>query len=159
MEQRQRKRLQTTSWFAVVRAYNECTRRYARLLRHFGLTIPQFDAMSAIHQLAGDATPKAIAERLVVTRGNITGVLQRLKDRGLLATRHNDHDGRSFVCRLTAPGQTLLGQARSAAALFIDEQLSPFDDEALRDTERRMTRMHAHLQTIDPDAVAARVPR
>ena len=149
-----RPRLETTSWLAVVRAYNECTRRYARLLARFDLTIPQFDAMTAIRVLGDDATPHAIADRLLVTRGNVTGVLRRLKDSNLITTRHNERDGRSFVCRLTRAGKTRMGRARAAAALFIEAQLAPFDDDALANSERQMTRMYEHLTTIDPDSLA-----
>lgn len=156
MNPAQRKKLQASSWFAVVRAYQECTRRYGQLLKGFDLTIPQFDVLSAIHRLADQATPKAIADELVVTRGNITGVLHRLQDRALIQTRHNEHDGRSFVCELTPDGRELLRQARGAAALFIDAQLAPFDDQALQETETQMNRMRSHLQTVDPDAILAR---
>ncbi len=152
----QRKKLQASSWFAVVRAYQECTRRYGQLLKNFDLTIPQFDVLSAIHRLADRATPKAIADELLVTRGNITGVLHRLQERALIRTRHNEQDGRSFVCELTADGRELLRQARGAAALFIDAQLAPFDDAALRETEKQMNRMRSHLQSVDPDAIFRR---
>lgn len=152
-----RRKLQASSWFAVVRAYQACTRRYALLLKRFDLTIPQFDAMSAIHQLAGRATPKDIADQLLVTRGNITGVLHRLQERSLITTRHNEQDGRSIVCQLTRRGEVLLEQARKAAALFIETQLAPFEDDELRDTEQQMNRMRAHLQTVDPDTIARKV--
>ncbi len=157
MSTAERAKLQTTSWMAVVRAYQECTRRYAQLLHGFGLTIPQFDVLNAVTQLGDGATPKAIADRLVVTRGNITGVLHRLQDHGLLRTRTHEHDGRSFVCELTDAGNARLSQAHKAAAAFIAEQLAPFDDDALRFTEDNMNRMRAHLKTIDPDAIVARV--
>ena len=62
----QRMKLQASSWFAVVRAYQECNRRYSQLLAGFDLTIPQFDVMNAIRNLGEQATPKAIADRLVV---------------------------------------------------------------------------------------------
>lgn len=149
----QRSKLETASWLAVVRAYNECNRRYGQLLRGFDLTIPQFDVLTAIANLADDATPKAIADELVVTRGNVSGVLQRLNDRGLIETRLHATDGRSFVCRLTHDGERLMQRARTAAALFIEEQLSPFDDARLRDTEDVMKQMQKHLRTIEPDKI------
>ncbi len=152
-----RSRLQMNSWMAVVRTYQECTRRYAQLLNGFDLTIPQFDVLNAVIQLGDAATPKAIADQLVVTRGNITGVLHRLQDHGLLVTRTHEYDGRSFVCALTHAGHARLNQARRAAAAFIAEQLAPFDDDALKTTENHMNRMRAHLLTIDPDAIVARV--
>ena len=150
-----RSRLQASSWFAVVRAYQECTRQYSHMLAAFGLTVPQFDVMTAIMALGEAATPKAIAAELLVTRGNITGVLHRLQSHGLVATRPNGRDGRSFICCLTCEGQALLDEARCAAALFIEQQLAPFDDAQLRETERTMKKMQSHLRTLDPETIAA----
>ena len=157
MQNENRSRLQASSWFAVVRAYQECNRRYSQVLAAFDLTVPQFDVMMAILALDRGATPKAIAERLVVTRGNITGVLHRLQARALIATERHDQDRRSFVCRLTEEGRALLAVARHAASLFIERQLAPFDAAELRATERTMIQMRAHLQTIDPEEIVANV--
>jgi MarR family 2-MHQ and catechol resistance regulon transcriptional repressor len=150
-----RRKLEASSWLSVVRAYQECQRRYTRLMEAFGLTTPQFDALNAIARLGDDATPKAIASELVVTRGNITGVLHRLEEAGLVETRANEADGRSFICLLTDSGTSLLHDARHAAQAFIREQLAPFSDEELVETESRMHRMQSHLTTIDPDAVVS----
>ncbi|NNK38077.1 MAG: MarR family transcriptional regulator [Xanthomonadales bacterium] len=155
MPETPRIRWQTLSWFAVVRTYQECQRRYSALLRHYDLTVTQFDVLNSILRLGDQATPHAIAEELVVTRGNITGVVQRLQEHGWIATRPNEADGRSFVCTLTDSGYHRLEQARRAAALFIDRQLEPFSDQELQETRRQMDRMREHLLTIDPDAVAA----
>lgn len=155
----ERRKLEAASWFSVVRAYQECTRRYAQMLRAFDLTIPQLDALSAVYDLRAQATPKAIANRLVVTRGNVTGLLKRLQEKQLLVTRDNELDGRSFVCELTAAGSELLSRARGAAAVFIKEQLSPFDDATLAETESLMNHMQRHLLTLDPDAIAAKRSR
>ena len=152
-----RTKLQARSWFAVVQTYQECNRRYARLLKPFGLTITQFDVLIAIHRLGDRATPRAIAEELVVTRGNITGVLHRLQEHGLIATRRHAEDGRSFVCKMTTEGRALMDPARHAASLFISAQLAPFDEASLLQTEKQMNEMHQHLLSIDPDAIAAEV--
>jgi DNA-binding MarR family transcriptional regulator len=150
----QREGLESSSWFAVVRAYLECTRRYTQMLQAFDLTVTQFDVLNTIAKLGDQAMPKAIAEAMVVTRGNVTGVLHRLRDRGLLTTREQPHDARSFVCELTPQGMRTLERARAAASRFITEQLAPFADAELRDTEQLMVRMRAHLQTLDPAAIA-----
>ena len=150
-----RAKLESRSWLAVIRAYQECTRRYAQLLGHYELTAPQLDVLSAINKHAPEATPKAIAEELVVTRGNITGVLNRLHERELIETRQHATDGRSFVCELTTSGRTLLRRAMSAGGEFIREQLAIFEDDELESTMRQMQRMEAHLREMDPDAIAA----
>jgi DNA-binding MarR family transcriptional regulator len=151
-----RKQLEAGSWLAVVRAYHACNRRYARLLEAFGLTVTQFDVLAAVRTLGPDAMPRAIADELVVTRGNITGVLHRLQERGLVSTRAHVRDGRSFVCQLTPDGEALLGKARAAAAAFIEEQLAPFGDAELEHTWQQMERMREHLASVDPQAIIRR---
>lgn len=147
-------RLQATSWIAVVETYQECHRRYAAMLREFDLTVPQFDVLNAIQSLGADALPKRIADRMLVTRGNVTGVLNRLQERGLVITRPTPSDGRSFICELTRDGEHLLNAAKNGAALFIDAQLSPFNEDEMRNIEETMRRMRTHLQTLDPVAIA-----
>jgi DNA-binding MarR family transcriptional regulator len=149
-----RGRLQTRSWFAVVGAYQECHRRYARLLAAHGLTVTQFDALLAVGRLGEAATPAAIAEMLVVTRGNLSGVFDRLRGRDLITIRPSEQDRRSYTVSLTAAGEHALAGAQRAAAAFIDRQLAPFDDDELRQTEAIMNRMRDHLLTLDPDRIA-----
>ena len=154
MPSQDRQALEASSWLAVVRAYPECTRRYAQMLDHFELTIPQFDVLSAIHRHDPVATPQLIAQDLLVTRGNISGLLQRLKERELITTRRHETDGRSFYCELTGAGRRLLGQARAAGAKFIAYQLGEFNTGELEATRDTMTRMLAHLETLDPAVIA-----
>lgn len=149
-----RERREFASWFAVVRAYEECARRYARMLEHFDLTVSQFDALAAIEALGEDALPKAIAQRLLVTRANVTGLLRRLEEHGLIEIAPHESDKRSLRCSLTSQGRKLTRQAQAAARRFIRAQLAPFPTADLDVLEDQMRAMHAHLQTLDPIALA-----
>ncbi len=149
-----RRQLETAAWFSVVRAYLECSKRYTQMLQHFDLTVAQYDVLRAIVSLGDDAVPKAIAHRLIVTRANITGLIQRLEQRGLLQLSAHREDGRSVVCSLTTRGRKLHDQAHEAADRFVHAQLKPFSSATLQDMERSMREMHAHLQSLDPKALA-----
>lgn len=149
--------LRLQSWMAVVVAYQSCTRKYSQMLEEFGLTAPQFDVLLAVDALQAQATPKHIAQRLLVTKGNITGVLSRLEAAGLIERRPHAQDGRSMVCSLSATGQHTLDLARRAAAAFIEQQLAPFDDEAVNRIGQDMRRMTQHLRALDPVAIAQQV--
>ena len=142
------------AWFSVVRAYQVCTQQYEAMLSEFGLTVPQFDVLSAVRSLGTDALPKNIAERLLVTRGNISGLLKRLEQHGLIAQDPHPEDGRARVCRLTATGQDRLYHARAAAARFIEAQLAPFSADDMARTHMTMTKMATHLRALDPHAIA-----
>ena len=74
--------LRARSWIAVVQAYQACQRQYARLLADFELTIAQFDLLCVVHDGEGAATPALVAERLMVTRGNVSPLLRRVVERG-----------------------------------------------------------------------------
>ncbi|MEM8683936.1 MAG: MarR family transcriptional regulator [Pseudomonadota bacterium] len=149
-------KLDSSCWFAVVEAYQTCNRRYSAMLREFDLTIPQYDVLSAIDKLGDQAQPKQIADEMLVTRGNVTGLLTRLQERRLIRTRQSQSDGRSFLCELTRRGETVLEDARAAAALFITEQLAPFDDSSKTEMLSTMRRMQAHLESLDPIAIVMR---
>ncbi len=149
-----RQRLEGESWLSVVHAYLACTRRYAQMLEHFDLTIPQFDLMSAVYRQRGNATPKAIAADMFVTPGNVTGLMTRLEAQGLLARRPHATDGRSCCCELTEDGLALFREARAAASRFISAQLQPFDDDDLTRTRDQMLEMRAHLDALDPHSLA-----
>ena len=71
MKRDQRSKLETTSWLAVVRAYQECNRRYAQLLKGFDLTIPQFDP---IHLMIGFSSLLAVIVLKVVGRLVVPGI-------------------------------------------------------------------------------------
>jgi len=154
MTSQERQRLEAESWLAVVQAYQACTRRYTQMLEHFGLTLPQFDLMTAVYRLRDGATPKAIANEMLVTKGNVTGLVSRLEAQGLVLRRSHCTDGRSFCCELTEKGLALYREARAAAAKFVAAQLAPFDDTELRYTREQMRRMREHLETLDPHAIA-----
>lgn len=151
-----RSRLESRSWFAVVLAYQACERQYARLLAGFDLTIAQFEVLGAIDELGDRATPALIAQRLLVTKGNISALLKRLGDSDLIRTTPNPDDGRSQLCRLGPGVAATLAVARQASAAFISEQLAPFSDSQLTATESQMTRMRQHLEGIDTERLVAK---
>lgn len=142
------------AWMAVVDAYQLCSRRYDAMLARFGLTAPQFDALVAISRLGPRALPKNIASSMLVTRGNVTGILNRLRVHGLVSVENHSEDRRARVASLTDAGRQALLQAQTAARRFIEAQMAPFDDAEIDRTRRTMERMRTHLETLDPDAIA-----
>ncbi len=138
------------AWFSVVEAYQTCNRLYEAMLQRFDLTVSQFDVLCAIEGLGADAQPKHIAERLVVTRGNVTGLLKGLVKRDLVTLHNHPEDGRARLCALTQRATQLMPQVRSAARRFIEVQLAPFSAQDLTHTHRLMTAMTQHLRTLNP---------
>lgn len=87
----------------LVRAYQGFTSYDAQGYRDSGLTVSQADVIFTLGNTDG-LTFREIGELTLITKGTLTGVVDRLQAKGLVS-RHNDHeDGRCSVVRLTAKG-------------------------------------------------------
>lgn len=149
-----RQSIESAAWFAVIRAYEECDQLFAAMLAEMELTTSQFDVLIAVDRLGANALPKEVAKQLLVTRANVSGLLRRLEQRGLLGMQPHKTDGRSLVCRLTPTGKKALRRAKSASSRFLREQLSIFSDADLNGIQKKMQRMREHLSTMNPIAIS-----
>lgn len=78
-------------------------REQARIDR--ATTLPQFDALAQLSRHPEGMTAGALSRSLLVTAGNVTGIVARLVARGLVARSRAPSDGRSVVLRLTETGR------------------------------------------------------
>lgn len=148
------KRETTAAWLSVVQAYRTCEAQFERLLAHFELSTAQYEVLNIVHESGGSAQPTQIAERLLVTRGNITGLLARLEAGGWVRLAAHPTDGRARVCELTTRAKHVVVEARAAASRFIELQCAPFTAGELAVTREIMDRMRAHLATMDVAQIA-----
>ena len=142
--------LRLSSWRSVIRAYQTCDRQFAVLLKECGLTTTQFDALSAIESLGDGARLSDVAARLLVTKSNVTSLVQRLQDHELVDIAVAETDRRITFCRLTRKGKSRLAKAQVAAMQFVHHQLSPFTDDECGAVESVMRRMIQQLESMDP---------
>ncbi|MEW6206046.1 MAG: MarR family transcriptional regulator [Pseudomonadota bacterium] len=136
-----------------MKAYQQCDRQFALLLKAHELSTTQFDVLSSIHAQGPKVKLSDVANYLVVTKGNITGLVQRLQTMGLVTTQPCELDRRVTYCALTAKGRKKLSLAQVAASQFIQKQLEPFTDEECVQINALMRRMNAHLKTMDIDQI------
>lgn len=97
----------------LARCYQAMEAYSAADIRAHELTPPQFDVIATLGNTQG-MTPKELGERTLITKGTLTGVIDRLAAKGLVARSPSPVDGRSQVVRLTPAGDRLF------AAVFPD---------------------------------------
>ncbi|MDP9406220.1 MAG: MarR family transcriptional regulator [Actinomycetota bacterium] len=99
--------VQAVIW--LFRAYNAALTTHADQLRPFGLSPSGFNVLMALHN-SDDHTlePCQLAERLLVSRPSITGLLDTLSTKGLIIRRPHGGDRRRVLVALTADGLALL---------------------------------------------------
>ncbi len=76
-----------------------------RLRDRFGVTLPRFDLMAQLDRAPDGMTLSDVSKRMMVSNGNVTGLVERLVESGHLDRRVSDTDRRAQVISLTGLGR------------------------------------------------------
>jgi DNA-binding MarR family transcriptional regulator len=96
-------------WVRLLKAHGLLLREVRRLVPA-GLTLPQFDVLAQLDRRPEGMTPKELTRALLVTSGNVTGIVGRLVSQGLVARRAVPQDRRTVRVVLTPEGRRLIAE-------------------------------------------------
>ena len=99
-------------------------------IRSLGLTCSQFDVIATLGDTEG-MTCKELSEKTLVTKGTLTGVLDRLAKKGLVERIPSREDRRCFIIRLTTKGDDLFRKVFPAHIQY----MKPYFERALTAAE------------------------
>lgn len=102
------------------------------LVKHYGLTGPQLIILKEVNR-RGRQTVGDLARAISLSQSTVTGILDRLESRGLVARHRADADKRRVIVNVTEKCRTFL---EAAPPVFQEEFLRGF--EALPRWERHM---------------------
>ena len=122
-------------WFRFIRLHRRVSAAIAAELKKLGLSIPQFDLLSTLTESEG-VTQQELAERLYVTKGNVSGLVDRLVEARLVERRASPGDRRSHALHLTPEGRRLATRAMAAQELYVKETLGRLPASDLAALER-----------------------
>jgi DNA-binding MarR family transcriptional regulator len=108
-----------------------------RLKREFDTTLPRFDVMAALYRAPEGMLMSDLSRFLLVSNGNVTGIVDRLVSEGLVLRARRNGDRRTSIVRLTRAGSDLFRTMAAAHEEWIGELLGDVSDN---DT-RRLTAM------------------
>lgn len=121
-------------WIVLARCYLTFSRAVTAKVSEYGLTTPQFGVLEALHHL-GPLSLGELADKLLVTGGNVTYVMDRLEEQGLVTRERCGEDRRVVWAKLTVKGRELIGEAFPGHTEFVEElvsELEPAEQETLR---------------------------
>lgn len=101
-----------------------------RLNADVGVTLPTFQALSAINRLASPVRVQDISDGMSITVGATSKLVDRLERRELLRRESNPGDRRSSSIVLTVAGRKALGAAAALAEQHLHALLSAAYPEA-----------------------------
>ncbi len=97
-------------WVALARCFSSVQRTAEQLAREDGLTLPQFALLEALYHV-GPLPLSEIGQKLLVSSGNVTYVVDNLEAAGWVERERCDTDRRVVYARLTPRGKGLMDQA------------------------------------------------
>ena len=105
-----------------------------RLRENFDVTLPRFDLLAQLDRAPNGMTLGELSQRMMVSNGNITGLVDRLVAQDLISRKPAPNDRRVQIVKLTAEGRRFFRTMARANADWIGElfgDLSEGDIEAL----------------------------
>ena len=95
-----------------------------RLKRQFDATLPRFDVMAALYRRPDGMLMSEISRFLMVSNGNVTGIVDRLVADGMVARSQRNGDRRTSFISLTRKGRAAFAAMATAHERWIDELLA-----------------------------------
>ena len=119
------------AWLYMMRVSNKIHRTSADHLAKYDLTAAQFDVLAHLSVKEG-ISQQALSERLLVTKGNVCGLIDRMESRGLVSRCSHPEDRRLNLLHLTEAGRALADRVVPAHEEFLRQQMQHLSAEEQR---------------------------
>lgn len=112
-------------YLTVQRLASELSAEVSELLRDLGLSGPQYNILRILRGAGGAGLPcSEIAERLVTKAPDMTRLLDRMEQQGLVTRCRDGRDRRVVAARITDQGLTLLGRLDAPLGALHEKQFA-----------------------------------
>lgn len=115
-------------------------------IRQLGLTPPQFDVIATLGNTSGMSC-KDLSEKTLITKGTLTGVIDRLTDKGLVRRVPMEHDRRSVFVTLTTEGEAMFSTVFPAHIQYMSQAFDHFSHEHHNACIAELTRLRNAFTT------------
>lgn len=129
----------------LVRCYQAFESHSAQHIRTMSLTPAQFDIVATLGNTDGMSF-KELGEKTLITKGTLTGVVDRLASKQLVTRSASPTDGRSQIVRLTAKGEDLFAQTFPAHVQHIGGVFANFSVADLKQAENTLRQLRDAIE-------------
>jgi DNA-binding MarR family transcriptional regulator len=98
------------AWVQLLRVHAKLTRHMERIAAEHNLTLAQFEMLIILWKNEG-ISQQELAQRLLVTKGNVCTVLCRMEKSRWVKRETNPNDGRAYRLRLSDEGRRIIERA------------------------------------------------
>lgn len=134
------------AWIHLMRIHHKVQRREIAHLAQYDLTLPQFEVLARLQREEG-ITQQRLADHLLVTKGNVCGLMERMAEQGLVERRADPDDRRAYMLYLTPKGKALIQEVLPTQNRLIGEQIGKLDAEK----QKALLDLLAELDRVLPE--------
>ncbi len=144
-------------WFRFLRLESRIQSTVAEQLRAIDLSVPHCDVLTTLTDAEG-ISQQELAQRLYVTKGNISGLLDRLERAGLVERRSTAADRRQYSIHLTASGRAAAERAIALQHALIAATLGRLPAEKIAEFETLLIATRDLVRAYRERETAGRAP-
>ncbi len=123
-------------------AYQAFERYSAPDMKVLGLTSTQFDIIATLGNQP-PVTCKELGEKTLVTKGTLTGVLERLEMKGIIERKLNPGDARSQMIGLTKDGQKLFEKVFPQHLEHLEKAFGKLSEDEMAEIQGSLKKLRA----------------
>ena len=131
-----------------VRLLAECLQGFERYsgesVRRYGLTHAQFDIIATLGNTDG-MSYKELGERTLITKGTLTGVIERLEHKGIVRRERSSDDKRSFHVRLSDAGDAVFREVFPKVIAHGKQLFAQYSDTEFDELNGALTRLRERI--------------
>jgi len=115
-------------------------------------SIAAFNVLAIIDGAGEPLAQSTIAERLLVARPTVTGILDSLEKRGMARRRPDERDGRVRMVELTATGRRTVRALLPELHRFEHDVMAGLTIDEQRSFLRSLARLQSNMMRLAPEA-------
>ena len=120
-------------WLRIVSCTQMVEQEVRSMLRDkYDSTLPRFELLSALDRVPDGLSMGELSGWLMVTKGNVTGIAERLSEDGFIKRNPTPTDRRSFCVTLTPKGKKIYKEMEEDYESLLDKL---FTDVSLDDSD------------------------
>jgi len=124
----------TRLWLRLLRATRRIEAELRERLRlEFKVTLPRFDVLAALYRKPKGMMMSELSRYLVVSNGNVTGIIDRLVSDGMVLRAQREGDRRTSIVRLTNRGRKDFETMASEHEKWVSKLLEGYGAEEAED--------------------------
>lgn len=114
------------TWRQLVHTYLKLQRRVEEMLVPYGLALSQFEALAKVGMNPG-VIQQDLVKYLLVTKGNVGALVDRLEEGGLIERRPDPADRRANCLFVTPAGAAIVTEVFEKHRVLVREIFSPLN--------------------------------